>query len=172
MAPMRRTAPSKGSRCSGLQVARTEAQEALHDLQVVLHAMIDLAQQHLSLRGSLALLVERFLGRRQQPRVEIAEGTRGGQPFLADAALGIIVCTMKMIRMQARIETERARRDMVAQTDRVDMRSIWRRSSDRHDGDPSGQGRAREGRSYMRLRLARGVLDRCPDSPCRPTACL
>ena len=60
----------------GREVAGAEAQQALDDLQVVLHPMIDLAQQHLALGGGLALLGERLLGRREEPRVEVAQGPR------------------------------------------------------------------------------------------------
>ena len=82
MAPIRRIALSKASRWSGREVARAEAQQALDDLQVVLHAMIDLAQEHLALGGCLALLGEGFLRRREEPRVEVAERARGGEALV------------------------------------------------------------------------------------------
>ena len=55
------------------EVARAEAKQALDDLKVVLHAMVDLAEQHIALGRRLALLGERFLRCGQEAGVEIAE---------------------------------------------------------------------------------------------------
>ena len=123
------------------EVSGTEAQEALHDLQVVLHPVIDLAQQHFALGGGLALLDKRVLGRREEPRIEFPKGTGGRQALVADPAL----------------------HDVVEQEDGEDARQGEAQRAGRHDGpgralgerihplvigrrdaEPPGQGRALE----------------------------
>src|SRR5829696_1982053 len=113
----------------GPEVARPEAQEALHDLQVVLHPMIDLAQQH------LALLGERLLGRGEEAGIEIAQRPRGREALGAHPPL----------------------HDVVEQEHGKDHRERQGEAGGRDDEQPAGRRRAPEGGEHvLRRHLRRG----------------
>jgi hypothetical protein len=143
MAPMRRTAPSNGSRCSGRQVARAEPQQALHDLQVVLDPVVDLPKQHLALGRRLALLGERFLGGREQPRVELAEDARRREALVGDAALhdGVEQEHRQHARKRQAQGARRDHRPCRAVRQHAELRAV-----DACRGDPTGDARAPERR--------------------------